>query len=151
MWDAVSLHLDRARPVPDAATKMDGGYGARTTCRSCRSGRVAVVGRLRRFGRGPVNVGFWHVRDVTPAATRAQPSRVERPFQRAARSCFVQDVVDSEHFRVVTPKCFKRRSRQWPFLDVDAWRFGRRRAQPLPYSGSDSHLQNCRPQKFYQC
>jgi integrase len=28
-------------------------------------------GRLRRFGRGPVNVGSWHVRDVTPAATRA--------------------------------------------------------------------------------
>src|SRR2546426_11727942 len=30
-------------------------------------------------------------------------SRVERPYQRAARSCFVQDVVHSEHFRVVTP------------------------------------------------
>src|SRR5712664_864866 len=29
------------------------------------------MGRLRRFGRGPVNVGSWHVRDVTPAATRA--------------------------------------------------------------------------------
>jgi putative SOS response-associated peptidase YedK len=32
---------------------------------------MAAVGRLRRFGRGPVNVGSWHVRDVTPAATRA--------------------------------------------------------------------------------
>src|SRR5260370_14981804 len=32
-----------------------------------------------------------------------QPSRVERTYQRAARSCFVQDVVHSEHFRVVTP------------------------------------------------
>src|ERR1700682_5548959 len=30
-------------------------------------------------------------------------TRVERTYQRAARSCFVQDVVHSEHFRVVTP------------------------------------------------
>src|SRR6267378_7577869 len=72
----------------------------------CRIKRAADLGRLQRFGRGPVNVGSWHVRDVTPAATRAaerRPSRVERTYQRAARSCFVQDVVHSEHFRVVTP------------------------------------------------
>jgi hypothetical protein len=35
--------------------------------------------------------------------TRAAAMRVERTYQRAARSCFVQDVVHSEHFRVVTP------------------------------------------------
>jgi hypothetical protein len=32
---------------------------------------MSPSGRLRRFGRGPVNLGSWHVRDVTPAATRA--------------------------------------------------------------------------------
>src|SRR5437870_3200787 len=32
---------------------------------------MSQLGRLRRFGRGPVNVGCWRVRDVTPAATRA--------------------------------------------------------------------------------
>src|ERR1700730_6267200 len=36
-----------------------------------------------------------------------QPSRVQRTYQRAAGSCFVQDVVHSEHFRVVTPKTAK--------------------------------------------
>jgi hypothetical protein len=32
---------------------------------------MSPSGRLRRFGRGPVNLGSCHVRDVTPAATRA--------------------------------------------------------------------------------
>src|SRR3954471_19367282 len=63
------------------------------------------MGRLRRFGRGPINLGSWHVRDLRPPPER-QPSRVERTYQRAARSCFVQDVVHSEHFRVVTPKSY---------------------------------------------
>jgi len=45
-------------------------YGA-ISRRSCTVLRVTASGRLRRFGRGPVNVGSWHVRDVTPAATRA--------------------------------------------------------------------------------
>ena len=41
---------------------------------------------------------FWQVRDVRTAATR-----VQRTYRRAAHSCFVQDVVHSEHFRVMTP------------------------------------------------
>ncbi len=52
--------------------------------------RRSPLGRLRRFERGPENVGSRHL-------------RVQRTYQRAARSCFVQDVVHSEHFRVVTP------------------------------------------------
>ena len=40
------------------------------------------VYRLRRFGGGPVNVSCWHVRDVTPAASRATVSRIERGDRR---------------------------------------------------------------------
>src|ERR1700741_5340336 len=68
--------------------------------RCCERKRTTAEGRLRRFGRGPVNAGSWH--GLRPPPER-QPSRVQRTYQRAARSCFVQDVVHSEHFRVVTP------------------------------------------------
>ena len=41
----------------------------------------------RRFGRDPVNVGSWHVRDVTPAATRA--AAIKRGAAIPARSPFM--------------------------------------------------------------
>ena len=57
---------------------------------SHRKGRGSAEGRLRRFERGPENVGSWH-------------SRVQRTYLARIPSCFVQGVVHSGHFRVVTP------------------------------------------------
>jgi hypothetical protein len=48
------------------------------------------------------HVRKWHVRDVTPTASRAVAIKGAANIQRAARSCFVQDVVHLKHFREVT-------------------------------------------------
>src|ERR1700738_1452638 len=77
------------------------------TCPKLKAGSRASHGMrsstdVSEWGR-PRDFRLWHVRDVTPAATRAAAIRVQRTYQRAARSCFAQDVVHSEYFRVVTP------------------------------------------------
>jgi hypothetical protein len=91
--------------------------GSPSQCRGPDRLLMSPSGRLRRFGRGPVNLGSWHVRDVTPAATRAAaikggadiPARspfMLRPRCRTLRALSCSDPklnTDCPHTGGVTP------------------------------------------------
>jgi hypothetical protein len=98
LWNAGGRHPVLSNSVGQSRWPEGPKIGAT----SARSGTTAE-GRLRRFGRGPVNLGSWHLRDVTPAATRA--AAIKDGAEIPARSPFMlrPRCRTQSNFVVVTP------------------------------------------------